>query len=134
MIYCLSVRHSNILSFADDTKCYNIIRNILDATLDLSSLFEWSIENQPLLFNINKCTILLFKSNSSSDANCYDNMCSKTYHRDLGVIFSSNLCWSAYYKTIISKAYIKILWVIETSFFQCTFNISKNKNYIYCKI
>ena len=70
-----TVRHSNILSFADDTKCYKVIRNILDTTLlqsDLESVFKWSIENQ-LLFNINKCTVLPFKSKSSSDANCYCN-------------------------------------------------------------
>ena len=58
---------SNILIFADDTKCYKHITDTTDADLasqqDLESLSEWSIHNL-LTFN-STCILLKFKSKSS---------------------------------------------------------------------
>ena len=68
-----SIRHSKILNFADDAKCYKVIHNALDMAslqLDLNSLTEWSTKNQ-LPFNINKCAVLQFKSNSTIEPSCY---------------------------------------------------------------
>ena len=108
----ISIRHSRILNFADDTKCYKGIHNALDMAslqLDLNSLTKWSTENQ-LSFNINKCAVLQFKSNSTtSESSSYSiddhPLSNKSYHRDLGIIFSANLNWSSHYEAIICKAY-----------------------------
>ena len=106
-----SIRHSKILNFADDAKCYKVIHNALNMAslqLDLNSLTEWSTKNQ-LPFNINKCTVLQFKSNSTIEPSSYsidDHILSiQSQHRHLGIIFSANLNWSSHYEAIISKAY-----------------------------
>ena len=62
------IHSSNVLIFADDTKCYKHISNTIDANLlqlDLESLSKCSIDND-LIFNSAKCVLLKFKSRSNN--------------------------------------------------------------------
>ena len=75
----------------------------------INSLTKWSTENQ-LSFNINKCAVLQFKSNSTTpESSSYSiddhRLSNKSSHHDLGIIFSANLNWSSHYASIICKAY-----------------------------
>jgi len=109
--------------FADDTKYLLAIRSTDDIDKlqsDVNSTDMWS-QSTDLLFNEAKFVHVCFWAKSFSDLN------STTYtvngkpirqllqHKDLGVIFSSNLDWTDHYKTITMKAY-KMLGLIRRTF------------------
>ena len=106
-----SVLSSSLLMYTDDTKCLKPIANPYDTILlqrDLDYLCEWSY-TWHLPFNSMKCTILhSFSSSSILTPDYYLNftsISSSNHHRDLGVIFSTNLSWSHHYAHITSSAY-----------------------------
>lgn len=116
-----AVSSSSLLMFADDTKCLKPIANPRDTTLlqcDLNSLSSWSA-NWHLPFNSNKCTILHFFSSSSILTPDYyldsTPLSTSDNHKDLGVIFTTNLSWSHHYSHITTSAY-RLLGLLRRSF------------------
>ena len=107
-----AVTSSNILLFADGTKCYKTIHSSLDChllQLDLNSLTNWSHINH-LLFKASKCNFIRFLSNSRTpEGELYSidgrEISKSNSHRDLGIVFSANMSCSSHYDYIVSKAY-----------------------------
>ena len=109
-----SVKHSTVFKFADDAKCYKSINTQMDSThlqQDLNSLFQWSINNR-LSFNISKCVVLQCMPSLNLANNLYYiNNCELAKvekHKDLGIIFTTNLSWYSHYEAITAKAYKSI--------------------------
>ena len=108
--------------FADDTKCAtptNSSFNIKSFQKDLDSLQSWSIKNS-IFFNLKKCVLLSFGQKLSSHASNFtikDELIPQVnHHKDLGVVFSHDLTWSAHYSRIISATY-KTLHVVRHCLF-----------------
>ena len=102
----LSIHHSNALSFADDTKLFKSIFELLDSLKlqdDLNSLSDWS--HDYLSFNTNKFRHLSFNTELTTSYNIDDSsIMSSNTHRDLGIILSTDLSWKDHYNHISSKA------------------------------
>ena len=106
------VQLSNVLTFANDTKCYKSISSVFDSSLlqsDLDLLSNWSSDWQ-LRFNATKCHLLHFHMRSSSiipSNYCVNgsSISTSNSHKDLGIIFSDDLSWSSHYHYIPSRAY-----------------------------
>lgn len=112
LIYVLDLPH-NLKSipfmFADDTKLLSLRQLCLTSTdlqSDLDCLSMWSERNM-MEFNIDKCNILLFRSNNSNIPLLH--LCGKTLNtthseKDLGVLVSHDLKWSEHIKEAVRKA------------------------------
>jgi len=113
-----SIWHSQLLMYADDTKCFKHLSSVTDQILlqeDINAIFNWSKSSQ-MNFNISKCTHLSFKLKSTSAYYLSDTAVSITnFQKDLGLIVSNNLSWTDHYNHIIPHAY-KILGFIHCSF------------------
>jgi len=110
--------HSQLLMYADDTKCFKHLSSVTDQILlqeDINAIFNWSISSQ-LNFNISKCIHLSFKSKSTSAYYLSDSAVSTANsQKDLSLIVSNNLSWTEHYNHIIPHAY-NILVLIRHSF------------------
>ena len=105
---CLSF--SRIAMFADDTKCYNIIRSQDDITHlqhDLQCISNWALHNE-LSFQPVKCENLRIsrKRNSIDRSYFLNGVKLKTVDasRDLGIFVSKDLHWATHINSIIAKA------------------------------
>lgn len=109
-----SVPHcSEILNFADDTKCLKQIREVEDTDLfqeDLHRIGNWSLVWK-MLFNISKFALVQFTTSKKKIDSTYSMngtlISSCRSHKDLGIILSSDLSWSDHYMYILAKAYRK---------------------------
>ena len=138
---CLST--SKLLLFADDAKCFHLIKSLDDVCLlqlDLDSLVAWS-KKWKLYFNSSKCLAISFSKKQQSAEQAYKLCNSEVVHkdnlRDLGVILSRDLSWSAHYNAITSKAY-KTLGLIRRCFNRNIPYFAKKNLYIslvlYCSV
>ena len=116
------VQLSNVLLFADDTKCYKSFSSVSDSSLlqsDLDLLSDWC-SDWNLRFNATKYNLLHFHMKSTSIIS--SNYCvsgspvtTSACHKDLGIIVSDDLFWSSHYHYISSGAY-KYLGVLRHTF------------------
>ena len=106
-----SISSSEILLFADNTKCLKTVSSHTDSLLlqdDLLCLSNWS-QMWNLHFNEKKCVLVRFCLSLS--LTLFDYFINNTpiqvlnCHRDLGILMSCNLKWSHHYKFISSRAY-----------------------------
>ena len=78
--------------------------------IDLDSIFNWS-QKWNLKFNSSKCSFIQFCSGHSLAVSSYQYslnsspLIHKECHKDLGILLTSDLSWSAHYRYIFSKAY-----------------------------
>ena len=118
----LSVRSSSMLLFADDAKCFRPITNPSYCSLlqdDLVRLLDWS-NKWKLHFNISKCALVRFSYGTPiSPASSYcmgdQDIVALDCLRDLGVLISDDLSWSAHYDLLCSRAY-KIIGLLRRVF------------------
>jgi len=94
--------------FADDTKCHRRICNVTDSAKlqeDLNLVCQWSLNNQ-LYFGISKCFLLGYHLKLPTSYYVGNTeLAPTTTLKDLGVMVTSTLSWSAHYDLILSKAY-----------------------------
>ena len=112
----LSILNSSTYLFADDTKFFKSIMSFADIQKDIDSVSMWCQEWK-LQLNLNKCvcvrlglmhtTALCYQINSTP-------IPSKENHRDLGVIVSDNLSFSAQYKSMCNAAYRSLNFIKQT--------------------
>ena len=115
------VKHSMLLMYADDAKCAKLVRNQEDCSElqdDLNSLCSWSLQWN-LKFKESKCILLRCCNNAHSIAMKYTmNNCEipcRDEHRDLGVMFSSDLSFRPHYNYIVRRAY-QVLGLLRRTF------------------
>ena len=128
--------NSNLLLFADDTKCLKSITNLADCHKlqdDIDKLSLWCNQWR-MKFNTTKCVLLSFHSKQVKATHSYQlngqsiNSCE--VHRDLGILSSHNLTWSAHYNHITARAY-RMLHLLTRTFSTTTdSSISKKSLYI----
>ena len=100
LAYCCNGRLSHMFLFADDGKCFSIIRSLSDAEnfqSQLNAIAEWAI-NWQLALAPDKCSSMSYCGNNVPIAFQYkiqDQILDRVgMISDLGVIFSSNLTFS----------------------------------------
>ena len=131
-----SFKHSIHFLFADDTKSLKAIhssKDIEDLQADLDSVSFWST-NWKLFFNENKFVHLCYWAGSPDVTPTYTIngrvIGHKTQHKDLGILFTSDLSWSQHYQLITSKAY-KTLGLLRRTF---TGNSTQAKKLLYISL
>ena len=130
----LSVVHSTLYLYADDTKCLNTIfspADTLHLQSDLDKVSSWS-RRWELFFNENKFVLIRFCSTNPDCTTVYkvnDKVIDcKTHHKDLGILYSHNLTWTEHYDHIIVKAY-NTLGLLRRTF--KTNNVLVKNSFIY---
>ena len=111
----LTIQHSHLLKFADDTKCFRHITDYpdqIDLQENIDALTAWSITSN-FKFNLNKSVRLSFKCKTVISYTMFDNtILHIDSHKDLGLVLSEEL---SHYTFIIARAY-KILGLIHRTF------------------
>ena len=106
---------TSIALFADDAKCYRVVRNAEDYSSlqhDLSSVYDWS-KDWSLSYNTNKCEVLRISRKRRSLLNLSTvypysidghplALVSST--KNLEVIVNNKLTWSLHISSVVAKA------------------------------
>ena len=88
---------SQLLEFADDTKCFRQIISILDIQQLLISLLNWTINNHQS-FNLSKFVFMSFHHKFNSQYIINDHIINESpICKDLGIIFTNSLSWRKHY-------------------------------------
>lgn len=112
-----SLRHSNILLYADDAKIYKLVESQADAELlqnDLISFEKWCADNH-MLVNVSKCLVVRYTKKKSPLIFNYKlqettlKTCEEV--KDLGVTFSDNGSFHSHIISTTNKA-LRILGFI----------------------
>ena len=126
-----AVLYSKTLLFADDTKCFRLIKSFSDQQLlqqDLNSLSNWSTKSN-LSFKPSKTVHVSYNSKISTSYSINDSMINlKSHHKDLGIVVSDDLQWHLHHNHILDKSY-KILGMIRRTFGKSNSVITKAKLY-----
>uniref|UniRef100_A0A1X7UDM8 Reverse transcriptase domain-containing protein n=1 Tax=Amphimedon queenslandica TaxID=400682 RepID=A0A1X7UDM8_AMPQE len=133
----VTVLHCSLLLCAGDSKCQKKVSCISDCQLlqnDLTRLSNWS-KSFLLSFNEKKSYILHFRGPRSAPISFHYSLDGssinvKDSHRDLGVVFSSNLSLSAYMHTILKKAYCTLSTIRRVFPISTTYTEAKEKFYL----
>ena len=127
----LEVTFSKLFLFADNGKCTLPLRvssDSLKLQQDIDVLNKWC-NTWNMHFNFEKFTLLSFFSRFNSTYTINDlPIVSKTSHKDLGVVITSDLKWNAHLEFILSKAY-KVLHLLRRTF--NTTNSITTKKFLY---
>ena len=113
-----SIMYSNLLTFADDVKCYKAIHNFQDShslQLNVDSLLYFSgalITSYPLIISI---------------IESYPR--SHWEHHDLDIIFTEDLSWHSHYEATVAKVY-KSLGLLKQTFKHTTSSQVKRTLYL----
>uniref|UniRef100_A0A1X7VGL1 Reverse transcriptase domain-containing protein n=1 Tax=Amphimedon queenslandica TaxID=400682 RepID=A0A1X7VGL1_AMPQE len=129
--------HSNMLLFADDSKCSKSIASSSDCLLlqeDLDRVCEWSTSSG-LKFNFQKTFLVKYRRKMA--APIVFNYCfgesivpCNTSCKDLGIIFQEDLSWSAQVKAVLAKAYKTLSLLRRTFRAASTPTVVKKKLYL----
>ena len=119
-----SVNNAFLYMFTDDIKiCIPVsdsLQERLQLQVDLDAILNWSELNR-MRFNGKKFVLLNFHTNKFVEHPGYkvNDRCilASGSHKDLVVIFSSDLSWSSHIHTIVTKAY-KTLYLLRRTFGQ----------------
>ena len=134
MFSCVS-EGTNIALYADDTKIWRLIDSFDDHFVlqsDIDKLFAWSVENR-MTFHPSKCKVL----SVTMQRNVLDNLPFNIYwynlnnvmidyvssHKDLGVMVTSKLLWSAHCDKLVATASSKLGLLKRT----CHFTTNKRQ-------
>ena len=122
--------------FADDTKCLKPITSISDPYFLQSDLYHLSVwsDNWKLPFNTSKSALLCFTSSSSptfTESYYLNNtpISLVDHHKDLGIVFSSNLSWDHHYYHISHHSY-KMLGLLRRTFSSTSSTETKKSLYL----
>ena len=109
----LAVSSSQVLLYADDTKCLKQIYDLEDYKAlqqDLHNLALWS-NYWDLPFNESKCSLIRFTPRpvdpSLNQTYCIQNcpVAMKDNYMDFGIVMSSDLSWRKHHDYMLAKAY-----------------------------
>ena len=116
-----TINFSHLFLFADYTKSLSPIHSpteSLNLQRDLQAIGTWS-DQWSLDFNESKCAHVRFFPNPNSIHTSYfiNNLSIpfSNFHKDLGVIMSSDLTWNDHFRFITAKAY-KFVGIIRRTF------------------
>ena len=122
------ILHSILRSFADDTRIMRAIKTTEDSALlqeDLNRVIKWASDNNMLLHQdkfevLNHSTgknALLKQLPFTSELYCYQTTEGTLYPqdsvKDLGVLITTDLCWTPHIRSIAKKATSMSAWVFS---------------------
>ncbi|CAB4033092.1 Hypothetical predicted protein, partial [Paramuricea clavata] len=103
-------RDSGMALYADDSKCFRVIKSLNDSLLlqsDLDNLSSWS-KSWNMDFNETKCAIVSFTRKHHPIIQSYSLNGSElrkvNEQKDLGILTTSSMEWSSHVATVCSKA------------------------------
>ena len=101
---------SEMALYADDSKCFRVIKSLNDSLLlqsDLDNLSSWS-KTWDMDFNKSKCTIVSFTRKQHPITQSYTLNGSElrrvNEQKDLGILITSSMHWPSHVTTVCSKA------------------------------